>query len=98
MRHTYGVLAFLGHAGVIDNPGADRHTLLDYRNDEIYNARQQTFIVPRRVCDKMVHRLMSLPKIRRHDPRRHWFNALALAGKQQSGAIRPKRLDSIKMP
>jgi hypothetical protein len=40
---------------------------------------------------------MSLPKIRRHDPRRHWFNALALAGKKQSGAIRSKRLDPIKM-
>src|SRR5450631_4221595 len=33
MRHTYGVLAFLGHVGVIDNPDADGHTLLDYRND-----------------------------------------------------------------
>ena len=83
--------ALLGKPGVVDNPGAHASALFDRRKNEAPHSPQQRFGRPIGVGDEMMQRLMRPLNALRLDARRRRLDALALAGKNEPGAVRAKR-------
>ncbi len=53
-RHPYGLFAFLGKTGVVDNPGNHAFPLLHRRKGILSHPLQHLFIAPRRVGNQMM--------------------------------------------
>src|SRR5215211_4985387 len=92
------VSAFLGKAGVVDDPGFDRAAAFDDRQGQLLYPAENPLIRPRRVGDEMQQRLVLGRDPRRRRHRCDRLDALALARQQQAPAIIMQRLPPIGMP
>ena len=81
------MVALLGQAGVIDDPGTDRAMTFDRRQDLLAHFGQNGLIRPRRIADKMQQRLVFGRTLcrRRHGSDR--LHRLAFQGHQQARTI-----------
>src|SRR6185312_888250 len=95
--HPDRMLALLGERGVVDDPRLDRPALFHGRQHHLAHLGQHVFVRPGRVADKMQQRLVLRRRPRRSRPRCHRLDALALAGKHQTGAIIAQRPRSIRV-
>jgi hypothetical protein len=71
---------------------------LDRRQHLCAHRRQHRRIVPVRLRNHMMQRLVFGLHMRRVEPRGHRLDALALARQQQAGAVGPRRGCSLRMP
>jgi hypothetical protein len=86
-RHADGMDALIGKPGVVDDPDAHASALFDRRENEARHLPQQRFVRPFGVGDEMMQRLIRRLNAPRLHPRRHRFDALAIAGKNETGAV-----------
>jgi len=70
--------AFLGEAGVVDDPGGQRMFARHGGQHLTANLAQQGGVAPSCLGHDVVQRLMHLPYVGRSQPRRHRLDALAL--------------------
>jgi hypothetical protein len=96
-RHADGVLALLGEASVVDDPGLDRPVLLDGGQHASAHHGEHGRVGPIGLGDQVVQRLMGGLDPPRLDARGHRLNALALARQQQACAVAPSRGDAVGM-
>ena len=85
--HADRMLALLGKAGVVDDPGADRSLPLERRQHLAPHHRQHRRVRPIRLRHEVMQRLMRRLHATGRNPRRHRLDALALARQQQPRAI-----------
>src|SRR5271154_6991701 len=85
------MLALLGKAGVVDDPGLDRTVPLHLGHYHLANLGQHLLVRPLSLTDEMQQRLMLRRRAMRRRDRRHRLHALALARHQQTGTIVPQR-------
>jgi hypothetical protein len=91
------VLALLGKAGVVDDPGLDRAMLLDQGQHLGPDHAKHGRVGPVGLGDQVVQRLVGGLDPPGLNPRSHGLDALALARQQQAGAIPPGRADAVGM-
>ena len=96
-RHADRVLAFLRHAGVIDDQGPDRAALLDDGQHAGAHRRKHRVIGPIGLRHEVMQRLVRCLHAARLHARGHRLDAFAIAGQQQSRAIRSERRGAIGM-
>ena len=85
--HADRMRAFLREAGVVDDPGADRPMPLDGGHHLLAHGGQHGLIGPVGLGDEVVQRLVRGLHPTGFHARGHRLDALAIAGKQQSGTV-----------
>jgi len=93
-----GDSSLLRDARVVDDPGCHRCVSLERDQGEADGGVEDDLVIPRRVRDEMVERLMARSHMPRVDPRCHRLDALAIAREHQPRQVRAQRLASICMP
>ena len=89
--------AFLGKAGVVDDPGFDRAAVFNERQGQLLYPAENPLIRPRRIGDEMQQRLVLGRDPRRRRYRRDRLDALTLSRQQQAQAIITQRRRPIRM-
>jgi hypothetical protein len=93
--HADRELALLGQAGVVHDPGPDRAAPFKRRQRVAAHRCQESVIIPGRLGDKVVQRLVGRADPERLDPGRHRLDALALARQQKTGGVGPQRCPPV---
>jgi hypothetical protein len=90
--------AFLGKAGVVDDPGFDRAAAFDNRQGQLLYPAENPLVRPRRVGNKMQQRLVLGRDPGRCRYRRDRLDALAVPRQQQAQAVIAQWLYPIRVP
>ena len=93
--HPDRMPAFLGKAGIINDPRYDRSVLLHRWQDLLAHIIQQCLVTPGRLGHQMVQGLPRGLHIVRPESRGHRLDALSLTGQQQPFAVVLQRRVSI---
>src|SRR4051812_9113877 len=91
------VPAGLGDAGVVEDPGLDRTGLLERRQSAPADDVEHRLIVPRRLGDEVVQRLVGCLDMQRIEPGGHRLDAFAPTRQQQTGAVAAQRADPVSV-
>jgi hypothetical protein len=82
--NSHRVLSLFGKTGVIHDPRHHRAILLHGWKHLPSYLTQHLFVVPGRVRNQVMQRLVHAANIVRSQTCSHWLNALAISGQQQS--------------
>src|SRR3954469_4289635 len=93
--HADRVLALLGKAGVVDDPGGDRPVPAKGGQHLLANRGEHGRVTPRGGGDEVLQRLVQAGHAGRVETRRHRLDALALARQQEARAIADHALPAV---
>ena len=96
-RNADRMLALLGKAGVVHDPGLDRPAALQRRQDKVPHLGQNPIVRPWRVRHEVQQRLPGRNPIR-SDSHCQRLYALAVERQQKAVAVALKQLDTIRVP
>jgi hypothetical protein len=88
---------FLGNARVVDDPRLNGAVAFNHGKHHLANFRQDCFVRPAPLANKMQQRLMLGRRPFRGRRRRHRFHALALHRQQQARTIIAQGPGSVRM-
>ena len=97
-RHADRVLALLGKAGVVHDPGLDRPTALNRGQDKLPHPGQNPIVRPRRARHEVRQRPVPGRNPIRSDSRGQRLRALAVERQRKTVAVVPKRPDTVRVP
>src|SRR5262249_58788933 len=90
--HANRVLPLLRKPSVVHDPSSDPTPGLEGRQRPLTNRGQHRLLVPRRVGNKVVHRLVHRAHSSRLNPRPHWLYPLPIPRHHPPHPITPNRL------
>jgi hypothetical protein len=82
-----GVFAFLGKAGIVDNPGGDGRARGHLGEDVVADGLEKELVIPGCYGDDVMQGLMSTLDIVGGKTGCHGFHAFALSGQEEAEAV-----------